>query len=120
MGVHHEDRAENASECSISHLQFQNFSGEDTPGPSLREGRSPHAPFLSTARACAAVAVTHTVTPVVGAYILRAFSVFETFRRPCVKDRSVTNKYLRKIKVNLRIKVGICISTYVRLIDGES
>jgi len=85
MGVHHEDRAENASECSISHLKFQNFPGDDTPGPSLRERRPPHAPSLSTARACAAVAVTHTVTPVLGAYILHASSVSETFRRPCLK-----------------------------------
>jgi len=29
-----------------------------------------------------------------------------------VKDRSHANKYLRKIKVTLRTKVGICISTY--------
>jgi len=29
-----------------------------------------------------------------------------------VKDRSRANKYLGKIKVNLRTKVGICISTY--------
>ena len=29
-----------------------------------------------------------------------------------VKDRSRANKYLRKIKVNLRSKVGLCISTY--------
>ena len=29
-----------------------------------------------------------------------------------VKDRSHANKYLRNIKVNLRTKVGICISTY--------
>jgi len=72
MGVHHGDRAENASECSVSHLHFQNFPGDDIPGPSLREGRPPHAPSLSTARACATVAVTHTVTPVLGAYILRA------------------------------------------------
>jgi len=82
MGVHHGDKAENAPECSISHLQFQNFPGDDS-GPSLREGRPPHAPSLSTAQACAAVAVTHTVTPVLGAYILRASSVSETSRRPC-------------------------------------
>jgi len=91
MGVHHGDRAENASKCSISHLQFQNFPGGDTPGPSLREGRPPHAPSLSTARACAAVAVTHTVTPVLGAYILRASSVSETFRRPAVYYTNVDN-----------------------------
>jgi len=54
-------------------------------------------------------------------------------------ERSRANKYIRKIKVNLRTKVGICISTYsnadvvcysmatwraelndVRLIDGGS
>jgi len=29
-----------------------------------------------------------------------------------VKDRSGTNKYLRKIKVNLGTKIGICILTY--------
>ena len=66
----------------ICNINF--FSGGDTPGPSLQEGRPPHAPTLSTARACAAVAVTHTVTPVLGVYILRASSVSETFRRLCV------------------------------------
>ena len=30
-----------------------------------------------------------------------------------VKDSSHGNKYLRKIKLNLRTKVEICISTYV-------
>ena len=29
-----------------------------------------------------------------------------------VKERSHANKYLRKIKVNLRTEVGNCISTY--------
>jgi len=29
-----------------------------------------------------------------------------------MKDRSRANNYLIKIKVNLRTKVGICISTY--------
>jgi len=38
MGVHHGDRAENVSECSILHLQFQNFPGDDTPDPRCRRG----------------------------------------------------------------------------------
>ena len=57
------------------------FSRGDTPGLSLREGRPPPAPSPSLqpyAGLRPPIAVTH-IRP--GAYILRASSVSETFRR---------------------------------------
>jgi len=50
---------------------FKIFPGMTPPDPRCGRG-DPLTPSLSTARACAAVAVAHTVTPVLGAYILRA------------------------------------------------
>jgi len=141
MGVHHGDRAENASECSISHLQYQNFPEDDpdphcgrgdplTHPPSARRGPTPpllwptrshqssgpissvvllklevgirkrawqrdwrYPAYLWSLRWVYAVKRTREVgipayTPqYTTAYILRASSVSETFRRPCTLVR---------------------------------
>jgi len=85
MGVHHGDIAENESECSISHLQFQNFPGDDTPDPRCGRGDPlTHQHGAGLRRRCC----DPHVTPVLGVYILRASSVSETFRRPCTPTQN--------------------------------
>jgi len=73
----------NASECRISHLQFQNFAGV-TP-PNSRYGRDdPLLHFHQHGlQPCAGLHPNCYLYPSWGLYILRASSVYETFRRRC-------------------------------------
>ena len=85
MGVHLGDKAENASECSrpISHLQFQNFPGDDTR-TLVAGGATPSRTLPQHGAGLLRRCCDPHVTTVLGAYILRASSVSETFRCPCV------------------------------------